>query len=120
MRLRQPKRLKSYQTHSHARAPKQEKELAEEIGGRTVKGSGCGQEKGDVRLPGVARVECKTTRNRSYGVSVDTLRKLEDAAMPSGEIPFLEVELDNQGNPTSFVVLPRWAFETLMGEARDL
>jgi hypothetical protein len=111
MPLATPKRLQG-QTPSHARAKVQEKETAKRIGGRQTRASGAKDEKGDVRLKGFVRIENKTTVAASYGVSIETLRKLEEAVLGSGEIPILQVEL--KLGAKSFVVMPDWALELVM------
>ena len=93
MTLRLPKRLKE-QTPSHARAKVQEKETAARLGGKVTNGSGNWHEKGDVRLRKITRIECKTTKNRSFSVSVALLEKLEAACFGAGEIPMFEIELE--------------------------
>lgn len=118
--LRKPQRLKRFQTPSHARAPEQERETAEAIGARLVKASGSGNEKGDSRIAGAVRVENKTTQAKSFSVTTKMVKKLEDAAMPAGEIPVLEVELDNGGERVSVVVMPRYALEMLVGKAKEM
>lgn len=103
---------------SKRRAPKQERELASLLGGRTIKGSGSGAEKGDVRIKGFARVEAKCTRQKSFSVSLQIIDKLEDAASScaSGEIPVLHVEfLDAAGKRVKglYVLLEQDAEELL-------
>jgi hypothetical protein len=92
MKLSIPKRSQEL-SPAHARAKVQEKKLAERIGGTTTKGSGNQNEKGDVRLRKVTRIECKTTKNKSFSVSVDLLDKLDAAVFGAGELPFFEIEL---------------------------
>lgn len=119
MSLRLPKRLKTFQTKSHARAPKQEAEIAERIGGRVVRGSGSGNEKGDSRKVGIMRVEAKTTKHSSFRVTRDMLRKIEEAAINSGEVPVMEIEfIDENGKPVGSVcVAPTWVLEMVAGSA---
>jgi len=120
MGLKKPKRLKTFQTKSHVRAPKQESETAKKIGGRVVRGSGCGYEKGDARLEGVMRIECKTTSKKSFSVTREILKKIEDAAMGAGEIPVLEVEFTENGKPVGSVcIVPSWTLESLVKNETD-
>lgn len=114
-KLKHPKRLQSFQTPSHARAPKQEGELAAKLGGRRVKGSGCGDEKGDVRLEGVARIECKTTKAKSFSVTREMIKKVEEAALNAGEVPVIVVEFIDAGKYSDVAVIPMWALELLLG-----
>ena len=85
---------------SKIRAPKQERELAGKLGGKTTPGSGSKAVKGDVRIKGLARVEAKCTRRKSFSLTLDTIEKIEDgaASCAEGEIPVIHVEfLDAQG-----------------------
>ena len=86
---------------SKIRAPKQERELAAKLGGKRTPGSGSKSVKGDVRIKGVARVEAKCTRHKSFSVTLDMIEKIEDgaASCAEGEIPVVHVEfLDAMGN----------------------
>lgn len=104
--LRKPRKDRDKVSKSHARAPKQEKELARRFGGQAVPGSGAGMMKGDVCVKGVARIEAKTTLKKSFSVTRAMLDKLDDAAFGAGEIPILVVEfLNAQGQPEREVAL---------------
>ena len=109
--LREPKRLKSFLTKSHARAPVQEKEIAKRLGGERVSGSGCGRIKGDVRVKGILRVEAKTTKNESFRVTTEMLEKIEQAAITEGEVPAMVIEMRGR----SLAILPVYALEMLAG-----
>lgn len=93
--------------------------MADRVGGRTTRGSGCGSDKGDVARDGIARIEAKTTKNQSFSVTKRMVKKIEEEAARRNELPFIEVELDNQGTPLKVAVLPSWALELLMGVAKD-
>lgn len=114
--MKLPKRLIGKHSASHARAPKQEKTVATRLGGRTVRGSGSGNEKGDVRVSGVVRVECKTTTAGSFRVTTEMLDKLRKAIHGTGEVPCMVVEfLQPDGTVSgSVAVLPMWCLETLI------
>lgn len=114
MTLRLPKRLKPV-SPAHRRAPFQEKEVAKRIGGRTTKASGASYEKGDARRKGFVRVECKCTSNKSFSITREMIEKIENAALGSGEIPVIEIELlGPDGRPQHKVaVVPSWALESL-------
>lgn len=79
---------------SKRRAPKQEAEIAARLGARTVRGSGSGLEKGDVRREGFLRVEAKCTRRKSFSLTRDMINKIVDAACARGdvEIPMMHIE----------------------------
>ena len=80
---------------SQKRAKKQEKEAAKYLKGVVTPASGSGVIKGDVRVRRIARVECKTTKNKSFPVTLHLMAKIEDAAIPSGEAPVLLVEFND-------------------------
>lgn len=113
--LKVPKRLQGI-SGAHARAPVQEKALAKLHRGKVTKGSGNQAEKGDVRLKGFARIECKTTIHASYSVTAKTLGKLEDAVVGAGEVPILCVELEL--GKCKFVVMPESALELILEALR--
>ncbi len=115
--MRTPKRHKDkLPSNSHRRAPNQEKELASRLGGRTVRGSGSGAEKGDVRIHKVLRIEAKTTKNKSFSVTREMLVKIEDAAVSSCELPALVIEfVDDQGKPLKEVaVVPTYVLDAIV------
>lgn len=106
-----PKRLTG-QTPSHARSKEQEKETALRVGGKQVHRSGAGLVKGDVRVKGVARIENKTTKNKSFSITTELLDKLENAVAGAREIPFMQIEI-NSGTH-KFVVIPDMYLEDLI------
>jgi translation elongation factor EF-Tu-like GTPase len=79
-------------SNSHKRAKKQEKDAATRFRGYGTPASGSRDVKGDVRVKGKARIECKTTKNKSFSVTLEMARKIEEAALSGGEIPVLLVE----------------------------
>lgn len=81
-----------------------------------MRGSGSGSEKGDARLDGVARIECKTTQSKSFSVTREMVDKIATAAAGAGEVPVIEVEfLDARGCPeSSIIIMPTWALQTLL------
>ena len=83
-------------------------------------GSGSGAQKGDVRLKKYVRIEAKTTKHKSFSVTRLMLSKIEDAALPNGEIPVIAVEfLDEQGRPQEEVfILPSYAFDDYIEELK--
>lgn len=105
-------------TKSHYRAPKQERETAIRVGGRLTSASGSKDEKGDVRVKGVARIECKTTKHASFSVTQKMLDQIEDAAVLTGEMPYILVEfIDEAGRKLrDVVVCPSYVLDTLRGE----
>lgn len=110
--MKVPKRLAG-NTPSHQRAPVMEKELAVRFGGRLVRGSGSGSEKGDVRVEKLIRIEAKATKHGSFSITRNMVEKIENAALPSGEVPVIIVEfLDDAGKVLhELAVLPTWAVQ---------
>lgn len=108
-------------SQSHTRAPKQERELADRIGGKRVKGSGAGFEKGDVRLSRALKIECKCTKHKSYALHRDIVEKIIDEAMPAGEFPAMHIEyLNDQGQvDLECAVVPVWVLELMGIELTD-
>lgn len=83
-------------TNSHKRAPKQEKEWQKSLkGAQLTPASGAREIKGDVRVPRLLRLEAKTTKNKSFSVTLDMVRKIEEAALMSGELPAMIVEFND-------------------------
>lgn len=113
MSLAIPKRcLKSA---AYIRAPKQEREIAKRVGGRVTPGSGAGEEKADVRVRGLHRIECKATSRQSFSVTREMLDKLSTAAHTAGEMPLLVIEFlpteDHTGG--TVVVCPAYLLDAL-------
>lgn len=111
-----PKKLKATATlpASHARSKGQEKELAERTGGKVTRGSGCGNEKGDVRVRRLLRIEAKTTQHKSFSVTREMVEKIENAAVAHGEVPIIVVEFNDGGRKVAEVaVLPVWCLDRI-------
>lgn len=109
-----PKRLCG-QHPSVKRSKAQEVGTAARIGGHVTKASGAQPfEKADVRIKGVVRLELKTTKARSFSVTVDMLDKIEAQALQAGELPVMEIEINNVGAPRSVYILPIWALDALL------
>lgn len=89
------KERKSKPHPSHVRARKQEKETAVRLGARLTAASGAKDVKGDVRKRRVARVECKTTKNKSFPVTLELMHKIEEQALASEEAPVLLIEFND-------------------------
>lgn len=82
----------------------QEKGITNRFKGRLVTGSGNKIDKGDIKKAetrfGLARIEAKTTIRKSFSVTREILKKVEEAAILNNEIPVLIVEfLDTNGKP---------------------
>ena len=113
MSLKIPKRMKLHP--SMQRSKDQEQELAERVGGRKTLASGALDVKGDVRKKRVVRIEAKTTSNKSFSVTLEMVKKIEDAAFSADELPVVVVEfIDKQGKPKSSVaVVPMYVLEMI-------
>lgn len=108
-------------SNSHRRAPKQERALAKSLGGRLVPASGAKDTKGDVRIKGVLRLEAKTTKNKSFSVTLDMVNKIETAATGVAEMPVMVIEF-NDGNGRKIkelAVMPMYALQTLIDNQKD-
>lgn len=107
-------------TNSHRRAPKQEKELSGRLNARQTSASGAKDVKGDLRIKGLVRIEAKTTKHASFSVTREMIRKIEDAAVQTGEMPCIIVEMnDSFGKKLDEVaVMPMYALETLLANQR--
>jgi len=118
MALAIPKRLKGIEggSASHSRAPRQEKELASRLA-RVTRGSGNQHERGDVRVTGILRIECKTTIKDSFRVTKEMLHKIKTAAFGSGEVPAIVIEFldaDTEKPLGELAVVPTWVLENLI------
>lgn len=71
---------------------KQERSAAAAVNGRVQPGSGCGSfNKADVRAKGRYRIECKSTKNKSFPLSLELLEKVRSESRGL-EVPVLDVE----------------------------
>lgn len=92
------------QTKSHDRSKVQEREIAKSLGGQVVKRSGAGLVKGDVRIKHVARLEAKTTANKSFSVNVEHIKALDNAVVGTTEVPIMSIEI--LGGAYKFCLFP--------------
>jgi len=65
-------------------------------------------------MAGVHRGECKFTRAQSYSIKLQDLLEIERHAS-GDEKPFLEIEFQGVFPHKRYVVLPDWAFQSLIG-----
>lgn len=102
---------------SYRRSRKQEKELAIRLGGKRTAASGSKDEKGDVRVKGIARIEAKTTKHKSFSVTLDMIAQIEEAALSSNELPIIAIEFnDGRGKKLKEVaVVPIYVLDLLKG-----
>lgn len=99
---------------------KAEQKLAKRMGGRLTPGSGnqVGA-KGDIVLADVL-METKATEAESYRLELDLLAKIETEALASGKNPAFHVQfVHGDARPKRFgswVMIPEWLFQRLLGE----
>ena len=95
---------------------REERKLAEDLGGRRQAGSGAMPwAKGDVRVRGKFRVEHKMTEAKSYRIEREVLDKIRIEAEGS-EVPALVIMFSDGRNTDKWVMLP---YEQWVKEAGD-
>lgn len=104
---------------SHKRSRTQEASLAKRVRGLTTPASGSRDVKGDVRVRRVLRLEAKTTKNKSFSVTLEMVRKIEEAAASGAELPVIVVEFhDGYGRPIAEVVVaPSYVLDEIAEKA---
>lgn len=90
------KKQRKWLSSSHEYSPRQEKDLAKRLGGRVTRGSGSGNDKGDVAVKGKYRIECKCTKNKSYSLKREVIEKIEEEALNCGETPIMNIHFINE------------------------
>lgn len=106
----------NFQSAAHRRSSKQEQALAKRGKGKVTPGSGNGQHKGDVmQFHGILRIEAKCTAAKSFSITREMIRKIEDAALPNGELPAIVVEfIDKDGKPShEIAVVPTYVLDSI-------
>ena len=78
---------------SQKRAKKQERETAVRFGGTSTLASGSKDEKGDVRVRRIARIECKTTKNKSFKSLKTSFAFFLNFAPHANSIPSFKIKL---------------------------
>lgn len=101
--------------HSKRKSVLQERRAAEEVGGNIQPGSGAPQfYKGDVRVAGNLRLECKTTGSRSYSLKLDEILKIKGEALAGGlEGWALQVEFQGSSGGKRFAVIDWGEYQQL-------
>lgn len=92
------------------RSQLQERRVAAELGGHTQAGSGSMPgAKGDVRVNGDVRVECKTTTKKDYILKLETIRKIKAEGMAQGfEDWAIQLEFKTQGTKIQFAIMDKY------------
>jgi hypothetical protein len=102
---------------------KQEARIAESVGGRVTSGSGntdFATQKGDVRKQFELRIEGKTTKARSFILSLDTWQKIQYEAGAAGETPVMQIEFQGAMGMNRKLAVIDWAmFEHYLRVVRD-
>lgn len=99
--------------------------MAQVLGGRTTRGSGCGADKGDVEVRGVGGrsgylLEAKGTKHASLSVKQVWLRKITREALAKGLMPALQMEIRGDrtaDTPALWVAVPLAEFHRLLEAA---
>lgn len=104
------------------RSQKQEKRIAREHGGRVVRGSGSGRDKGDVNTR-TYKIEAKRTDTERMSLQRTWLTKITDEAISAGRLPLLEIEFGGTAvrKPLQWIMLEKSEFLRLLSiyEAHD-
>jgi hypothetical protein len=118
--LRRAERTKNL-SNSHRRAPKQEASLTKRVKGMQTPASGSREVKGDVRKKRVLRLEAKTTKNKSFSVTLAMVRAIEEAAASGAELPVIVVEFtDGFGRQLAEVaVVPTYVLDDICEKSDD-
>jgi hypothetical protein len=61
-------------------SPKQERRVADLVGGKNTPASGAKEIKGDIRLKGLLRIECKATEKSEYVLTHKVIDKIKEQA----------------------------------------
>lgn len=93
-----------------------ESEIVRKGKGKKVPRSGAGVKKHDVEEEAPRSspwlIEAKSTKNRSYSVSLDLMNLIRRNAMLNGQLPRLDIQLDNGSNtPVHLVVTFKDVFD---------
>lgn len=101
---------------------RQERQVAKELGGRTVAGSGAGRTSGggDVRLRSKLRVECKVTEKPYFVLKYSDLQKIRDQAIKGGmEQPIMQIRFAvPRSREVDFAITPSLYDETTISTDR--
>lgn len=80
-------------TFNQRRSRLQERRVAKDLDGRVQPASGAmSHSKGDVRVVGTIRAECKFTNARQYTLKKSEWEKIKGEANRAGETPVMQVE----------------------------
>ena len=99
-----------------------EKNLSKDLGGSLTRGSGSGNEKGDVKVSGFL-IEAKSTVNKSMSVKLDWLNKIVNEAIMTDREPGFSIRFTNDRGDVmqngDWVAVPRRVWEDLVEDEDD-
>jgi hypothetical protein len=101
----------------------QEASVAKDLGGRVQVASGATEfAKGDIRVTGKLRVECKTTSTKSYAVKLAEIQKIQGEALTGGmEDWAMQIEFQGQLGQHKKVAIIGWeSYLDLLQKSRML
>jgi len=88
------------------RSVRTEVRVARQHGGQRTPRSGAGHIKGDCRVKGKYRIECKETDKLSYRIHIEEWLRFVHEAMKAGEVPVLHITLtDKRGRKHELAML---------------
>jgi len=119
--LRTPKDVKKKPYIAQRHAVRQEERVAKDIGGKLIKGSGCGTTRGDSRKDKIIRIENKATTKKSFRLTTEIVEKIENAALAAGEIPAIQIEFINLKGTIehSICIVPTYILNFLIESRKD-
>jgi hypothetical protein len=100
----------------------QEQRAAEDVGGQVQKGSGNQwSAKGDVRVPGKVRIECKVTEKDEYRLFLVTIQKIQREALRGMDVDWaLQIKFIGPTYRREYAVIS-WNTAQIMGyTSRDI
>lgn len=106
--MKKAKKSKNSISIAHDYAKVQEINAAKTYNGWTTPNSGAGNIKGDVRVRGKYRIECKCTKNNSYSLKYDYLENFLEQAASLGEDPIMQLHfIDDAGSKKrGYIIMP--------------
>lgn len=101
------------------RSQQQERRVATELGGKVQKASGAMEHaKGDVRVLGKMKVECKTTTQKSFSLTLAMMRKIRAEGMrDGGEGWAMQLEFKEGFTREHFAVIDWATFQQLLRDS---
>ena len=114
-RVKEAKTYSSKRGTTRGRSDRQEKHTARKFRGRQTLNSGALDDKGDVKVDNVLRIEDKTTNARSYVLHLDDLLRLS-AQTYGDEVPILKVCFEDNLRQ-QFAIIPAHWLEYLLEQS---